>query len=74
MQALKTGTTVENTLEYYWPDNLSELISKEAHIMTDLSQRMLCPKCGKTGFSHIASHFTDRIKAYTYNWANSQAK
>ena len=50
MQALKTGTTVENTFEYYWPDNLSELIWKEAHLMADLSRGMLCPKCGKTGF------------------------
>ena len=74
VQALKTGATVENTFEYYWLDNLSELIWKEAHIMADLSRGILCPKCGKTGFSHSASYFTDRIKAYTYNWANSQAK
>ena len=74
VQALKTGTAVENAFEYYWPDNLSEFIWKEAHIMADLSQRMLCPKCGRTGFAQTASHFTDRIKAYIYNWANSQVK
>ena len=33
VQALKTGATVENTFEYYWPDNLSELIWKEAHCL-----------------------------------------
>ena len=37
VQALKKGTTVENTFEYCWPDNLSELIWKEAHLMADLS-------------------------------------
>ena len=26
VQALKIGATVENTFEYYWPDNLSEFI------------------------------------------------
>ena len=64
VQALKIGTTVESTFEYYWSDNLSELIWKEAHLMADLSRGMLCSKCGKTIFSHTATHFTDRIKPY----------
>ena len=74
LQALKTGATVENMFEYYWPEKLSELIWKEAHLMAHLSQGMLCPTCGKTGFAHTTSHFTDRIKPYMYNWADSQTK
>ena len=73
VQALKTGCTVVKEFEYYWPLNLSEQIWKEAHQIINIAHKRQCPKCGKTGFPHRASHFTTRIKPYMYSWGEPLA-
>ena len=74
VQALKTGATCEDSLMYYWPEGLTELVWKRAQMLADMCQRVPCPKCNKSAFEHTTSHFTDHIKPHLYHWADSWAK
>ena len=66
VQALKTGVTIVKQFNYFWPKTLFEELWKETHVMADLVWAANCPKCGKPGFNHRASHYTDCITRYEY--------
>ena len=59
VQALKTGATCDDTMTYYWPEGLTDLVWKQAQMLADLCRSAPCPKCKKLAFEHTASHFTD---------------
>ena len=66
VQALKTGVTIVKQFNYFWPKSLFEELWKETHVMADLVWATNCPKCGKPGFDHRASHYMDCITRYEY--------
>ena len=74
VQAFKTGATCDDTLTYYWPEGLTDLVWKRAQMLAHVCRTVLCPKCKKSAFEHTASHFTDRIKPHLYHWADRWAK
>ena len=66
VQVLKTSVTIVKQFNYFWPKSLFEELWKETHVMADLVWATNCPKCGKPGFNHQASHYTDCITRYEY--------
>ena len=66
VQALKTGVTIVKQFNYFWPKSLFEELWKETHVMADLVWAANCPKCGKPGFDHQASHYMDCITRCEY--------
>ena len=66
VQALKTGVTIMKQFNYFWPASLTDELWRETHVMADLVQAANCPKCGKPGFEHQASHYTDCITRHEY--------
>ena len=73
-QALKTGETVVKQFNYFWPKNLLDEIWRETHIMADLVRAAKCPKCGKFGFEHRESHYTDCITCHVYAVGGARPK
>ena len=74
VQALKTGVTVVKQFNYFWPKNFLDEIWRETHIMADLVRAAKCPKCGKSGFEHRESHYTDCIMHYIYAVGGARPK
>ena len=74
VQALKTGVTVVKQFNYFWPKNLSDEIWRETHIMADLVRATKCPKCGKSGFKHRESHYTNCITCHIYAVGGTRPK
>ena len=74
VQALKTGVTIVKQFNYFWPKKLLDKIWREIHVMADLVRAAKCPKCGKSGFKHRESHYTDCITCHVYEIGGAKLK
>ena len=74
VQALKTGVTIVKQFNYFWPKKLSDKIWRETHVMADMVRAAKCPKCGKSGFEHRESHYTDCITHHVYEIGGAKPK